>query len=67
MMGARTRRQFQLLGLIYPPARMILEVMYEFEHSLVMDGGKFATAFPDYQYTMHEQAIAETLEWSKQK
>lgn len=67
LMGARTRRTFQLLGLIYPPARMILEVMYEFEHPLVMDGGKFAAAFPDYKYTTHEQAIPETLEWLRQK
>lgn len=66
-MGSRTRRAFQLLGLIYPPAHAIQEILYEFENPLVMDGGKFSRTFPDFHYTPHEQAIEETLEWFKQK
>lgn len=66
-MGSRTRRSFQLLGLIYPPARAIQEILYEFESPLEMDGGKFARTFPDFHYTPHEQAIEETLDWFRQK
>jgi nucleoside-diphosphate-sugar epimerase len=65
--GTRSRSTFQVLGLIYPPARAMLEVLYEFESPLVMDGSKFAKAFPDFAYTPHTDAIRETLEWFKQK
>jgi hypothetical protein len=65
--GTRSRSTFQFLGLIYPPARAMLEVLYEFENPLVMDGSKFAKAFPDFTYTPHADAIRETLDWYKQK
>ena len=66
-MAVRGRGTFQILGLVYPPARAMLEVLYEFENPLVMDGGKFARAFPDFAYTPHEEAVHETLEWFKQR
>jgi nucleoside-diphosphate-sugar epimerase len=66
-MSTRGRGMFQLLGLVYPPARAMLEVLYEFEQPLVMDGSKFARAFPDFAYTPHAEAIRETLGWFKQK
>ncbi|HEY3288916.1 MAG TPA: NAD-dependent epimerase/dehydratase family protein, partial [Anaerolineae bacterium] len=66
-MGARGRGTFQFMSLIYKPARNMLEVMYEFEQPLVMDGGKFAQAFPDFSYTAHDEAIAATLEWFRTK
>ena len=66
-MGVRGRGTFQALGLIYAPARAMLEVLYEFEQPLVMDGTKFAKAFPDFSYTPHEDAVRETLDFCKQK
>ena len=66
-MGVRGRGTFQTLGLIYAPARAMLEVLYEFEQPLVMDGTKFAKAFPDFSYTPHEDAVRETLDFYKQK
>ncbi len=66
-MGVRGRGTFRLLGLIYPPARAMLEVLYEFENPLIMDGSKFERAFPDFSYTPHEEAINETLQWFKQR
>jgi nucleoside-diphosphate-sugar epimerase len=66
-MGTRSRGTFKVMSLFYPPARAMLEVMYEFENPLVMDGGKFATAFPDFTYTPHENGIQATLEWYKTK
>lgn len=66
-MAIRGRGTFQFLGLVYAPARAMLEVLYEFENPLVMDGGKFAHAFPDFSFTPHEEAVRETLEWFKQR
>ena len=66
-MGTRTRGIFQFLGLFYPPARAMLEVLYEFEQPLEMDGSKFAKMFPDFTYTPHEDDIRETLDFYKQK
>jgi nucleoside-diphosphate-sugar epimerase len=66
-MGVRRRFTFQALGLVYPPARSFLEVLYEFEQPLVMDGSKFSNTFPDFAYTPHDEAIRETTEWFKQK
>jgi nucleoside-diphosphate-sugar epimerase len=66
-MSVRDRRSFQTLGLIYKPARSYLEVLYEFEQPLVMDGSKFAQAFPDFEYTPHDVAIRETVEFLQQK
>jgi len=66
-MGTRGRSTFQIMSLFYQPARAMLEVMYEFENPLVMDGSKFSQAFPDFAYTPHEESIAATLEWFRSK
>jgi nucleoside-diphosphate-sugar epimerase len=66
-MGTRGRGTFKALGLISPPARAMLEVLYEFEQPLVMDGSKFANTFPDFAYTAHEEAIRETLSFFKER
>jgi len=66
-MGIRGRSTFQIMSLFYAPARAMLEVMYEFENPLIMDGSKFAQAFPEFSYTPHTDSIAATLEWSRSK
>lgn len=44
-------------------AAELAELMYLYEQSLVLDGRKFAKAFPEFRYTPHEQAIHRTIEW----
>jgi hypothetical protein len=43
------------------------ELLYEFEEPLVLDGTKFASAFPSFSYTPHEDAIRETVEWFRKR
>jgi nucleoside-diphosphate-sugar epimerase len=62
-MSLRQGWAFKVAGLVFPNAKSMSELMYEFEQPLVMDGGKFERAFPDFEYTPHEDAIAQTLEW----
>ena len=43
------------------------ELRYEFKQPLVLDGSKFAGAFPSFQFTPHEEAIQHTCEWFGQR
>lgn len=47
-------------------AREMGELMYEFEEPLILEGGKFARAFPSFGYTPHNEAIRQTLGWFRQ-
>lgn len=42
------------------------DLMYLYEQPLVLDGSKFARAFPSFRYTPHTDAIARTIEWLQQ-
>lgn len=48
-------------------AREMRELLYEFEETLVLDGTKFARAFPSFSYTPHEEAIRNTVEWFRKR
>jgi nucleoside-diphosphate-sugar epimerase len=48
-------------------AREMKELLYEFEEPLVLDGSKFASAFPSFTYTPHEHAIRLTVEWFRRR
>jgi nucleoside-diphosphate-sugar epimerase len=61
--GAMGRGFFQFFGLFVPEAREMVELMYEFEEPLVLDGSKFVHAFPSFEYTPHEEAVRQTVEW----
>lgn len=50
-------------SLVNSDAREMRELLYEFEEPLVLDGTKFARAFPSFGYTPHEEAIRQTVEW----
>lgn len=39
------------------------ELMYLYEQPLVLDGSKFARAFPGFRYTPHAKAIQYTIDW----
>lgn len=43
--------------------RAFLEFRYVFEQAMVLDGSKFAAAFPQFSYTPHDEAVRQTLEW----
>ncbi len=58
-----TMRFFALFNV---DAREMGELLYEFEEPLILDGGKFARAFPSFWYTPHTEAIRRTLEWFRQ-
>lgn len=44
----------------------LADLMYLYEQPLVLDGGKFAKAFPSFRYTPHAEAIRRTVEWLQQ-
>lgn len=65
--GVMGRGFFRFVGLFVPDAQELVELMYEFEEPLVLDGSKFARAFPSFQYTPHEEGIRQTVEWFRQR
>lgn len=65
--GVMGRSFFRLVGLFVPDAREMVELMYEFEEPLVLDGSKFARVFPSFKYTSHEDSIRQTVEWFRQR
>ncbi len=61
--GARGRTFFQLAGLVAPRINDMAEVLYQFEQPFVMDGSKFAAEYPTFEYTPHDVAIQDTVDW----
>lgn len=53
----------RLQGLFDPELKAFSEFRYRFEEPQVLDGTKFHTAFPDFRYTPHQEAVERTLEW----
>lgn len=53
----------RLKGMVDAETREFLEFRYLFEKPSVLDGGKFARAFPGFRYTPHDEAISSTLDW----
>lgn len=44
----------------------LADLMYLYDRPLVLDGSKFAKAFPTFRYTPHAEAIRQTMEWLQQ-
>ena len=57
------RGYFRLRGMFGSVAREMIELVYGFEQPMVLDGSKFADAFPSFRYTTHEHAIRQTGNW----
>jgi nucleoside-diphosphate-sugar epimerase len=53
----------RLAGLFDPNPRELVELLYEWEEPLVLDGSRLAQAFPSFSYTPHEEAVRRTVEW----
>ena len=65
--GVMGRGFFRFFGLFVPDAREMLELLYEFENPLVLDGNKFAQGFPSFKYAPHETAVRQTIEWFRRR
>lgn len=61
--GLLSGRMLRIVGLVNSDAREMIELMYEFEEPLVLDGSKFSTEFPLFKYTSHEEGIRKTIHW----
>lgn len=60
------RGLFKLFGVFIPDAGEMVELLYQYEQPLLLDGRKFAARFPDYSYTPHQEAIGRTVDWFKE-
>jgi len=60
---ALRRYLFRIVGWFIPDAGEMVELLYLFEHPMLLDGSRFARAFPSFSFTPHQEAIASTVEW----
>ena len=60
------KRLFRLFGYFIPEAGEMGELLYQYENPLILDGRKFAAAFPDFRFTPHADAIRQSVEWYKE-
>jgi nucleoside-diphosphate-sugar epimerase len=63
--GLSSKHLIRVAGLMNPEIRELIELMYEFEEPLVLDGSKFSTKFPLFKYTPHEKGIKKAIYWYK--
>jgi len=61
----RTAFQLRLAGLFVPPAREVIEMLYEFEHDFVIDHSAYAAVFGDHA-TPLDESLAVTIDWFRQ-
>jgi nucleoside-diphosphate-sugar epimerase len=54
----------RFVGLFSPPAKELIEMMYEFEQPFIVDSSKFEQTFGSKATPIHE-AIEETVAWYK--
>lgn len=64
-MATRGKTFFQFVGVVSPRILDMVEVMYQFEQPFVLDGSKFANAYPNFEYTSHDIGISDTVDWYK--
>ncbi|MGQ9815185.1 MAG: NAD-dependent epimerase/dehydratase family protein [Candidatus Roseilinea sp.] len=65
-MGVRSRLMLSALGIAVPWAKELVELLYEFETPTLMDGSRFAAAFPDFRYTPYEEGIPSMVAWYRE-
>jgi nucleoside-diphosphate-sugar epimerase len=54
---------YRFFGLFIPDAGEMSELLYQYAQPLVLDGGKFAQRFSNFQYTTHDEGLRRTVEW----
>jgi nucleoside-diphosphate-sugar epimerase len=57
----------RILSLFVPVLKEVIKIWYQFDHPFYTDYSKFQKYFPGVKTTPHSQAIAETLDWYRQK
>jgi nucleoside-diphosphate-sugar epimerase len=57
------RTLFRFFGALIPNAGEMVEMLYLYEQPMLLDGRKFAQAFPSFEYTPHREAVRRTVEW----
>jgi nucleoside-diphosphate-sugar epimerase len=62
-MGRTSPLSVRLEAMFNHETRAFLEFRYLFEQPLVLDGSRFAAAFPEFTYTTHAEAVRQTLAW----
>jgi nucleoside-diphosphate-sugar epimerase len=61
--GVRGRGIMLTASLLDSRARALLDLPHDYYSPLVVDGETFVNDFPSFQYTAHDVAMAQTLEW----
>jgi hypothetical protein len=61
--GVLSERMIREAGQRDAEVQELIELMYEFEEPLVLDGNKFSTTFPLFKYTPHEEGIKKAIYW----
>lgn len=65
-MRALSRFLFRLFGIFIPDAGEMIELLYLYERPMLLDGEKFAAAFPSFEFTPHGEAVRQTVEWFRE-
>lgn len=65
--GTLGRGLLRFVSLFNAEAREFLELLYEFEEPLVLDGSKYTAAFGSYPATPHEEGVRRTVDWFKER
>lgn len=58
-----SKRILYIAGIFDVEAREMVELLYQFEKPLVLNGSKWRETFPFYTFTSYQEAIKETLHW----
>jgi nucleoside-diphosphate-sugar epimerase len=61
--GVLSERTIREAGQVDAEVQELIELMYEFEEPLVLDGSKFSSRFPLFKYTPHEEGVKKTIHW----
>jgi nucleoside-diphosphate-sugar epimerase len=64
---ATSRLALRLAGLFDPRARESAEMLYQWERPFVLDASKFQRAFGPFEPTPHQQAVASTVAWFRER
>jgi nucleoside-diphosphate-sugar epimerase len=64
---ATSRLALRFAGVFDPRARESAELLYQWERPFVLDASKFQRAFGPFESTPHQQAVATTVAWFRER
>jgi nucleoside-diphosphate-sugar epimerase len=64
---ATSRLALRMAGVFDPRARESAELLYQWERPFVLDASKFQRAFGPFAATPHQQAVATTVAWFRER